>query len=107
MSAISDLRDAWAARPPSYGRLVWAPILALGLLPWPWGEEIFVAGFVARAFLKRTRLRQALAWAAMRTKELSPNSSASRHRAMWSAPGSRAVELSVSLSSLTSPIRAF
>ena len=67
MSAIRDLRDAWADRPPTYGRLVWAPILALGHLPWPWGEEIFAAGFVARAFLRTARLRQALGWAETHT----------------------------------------
>jgi len=67
VSAIRDLSDAWAARPPTYGRLVWAPILTLDLLPWPWGEQIFAAGFVVRAFFKTARLRQALGWARERT----------------------------------------
>jgi lauroyl/myristoyl acyltransferase len=39
-------------------------MLALDRLPWPWGEEILAASFVARAFVRTSRLRQALIWAA-------------------------------------------
>jgi lauroyl/myristoyl acyltransferase len=67
VSAIRDLRDAWAGRPPAYNRFVWALVLVLGRLPWPWGEEMFAAGFALRVFLKTARLRQALAWAATQT----------------------------------------
>jgi hypothetical protein len=38
-------------------------MLALGPLPWPWGEEILAGCFVARTLVRRRRLGQALAWA--------------------------------------------
>ena len=63
MRSLTDLRLAWAARPGSYTPVVWALILALDALPWPWGEEILARSFVARAFVRRDRFRQALAWA--------------------------------------------
>jgi len=59
-----DIRRAWRERPESYSRLVWALVLALDRLPWPWGEEILAHAFVARAFVRTERLRRALAWAA-------------------------------------------
>jgi len=43
---------------------MWAVLLALDRLPWPWGEEILARCFAARAFGDVGRLRQALAWAA-------------------------------------------
>ncbi|PYO28066.1 MAG: hypothetical protein DMD86_16945 [Candidatus Rokuibacteriota bacterium] len=63
MAGRRDLRAAWAARPSVYPRRTWALILALDRLPWPWGEHIMARCFVARAFVKTTRLRQALTWA--------------------------------------------
>jgi lauroyl/myristoyl acyltransferase len=63
MRSLTDLRRAWGARPGSYSPVVWALILALDALPWPWGEEILARCFVARAFVRRDRFRQALAWA--------------------------------------------
>jgi lauroyl/myristoyl acyltransferase len=63
MPSLRDLGAAWAARPPDYNRVVWALVLALDRLPWPWGEEILARCFVARAFVRVTRLRRALAWA--------------------------------------------
>jgi lauroyl/myristoyl acyltransferase len=39
-------------------------VIALDLLPWPWGEEILAGLFVARAGLDPRRLREALAWSA-------------------------------------------
>jgi lauroyl/myristoyl acyltransferase len=63
MRSLSDLRLAWGARPGSYTRVVWALILALDALPWPWGEEIMARCFVARALVRRVRFREALAWA--------------------------------------------
>ena len=63
MRSLTDLRRAWGARPGSYSPVVWALILALDGLPWPWGEEILARCFVARAFVRRSRFRQALAWA--------------------------------------------
>lgn len=63
MPSLRDLGAAWSARPSVCSRLVWAFILALDRLPWPWGEEILARCFVARAFVRTARLRQALAWA--------------------------------------------
>jgi lauroyl/myristoyl acyltransferase len=64
MHPFHHLATAWTLRPASYSRVVWALILTLDRLPWPWGEESMSASFVARAFLRVRRLRQALAWAA-------------------------------------------
>jgi lauroyl/myristoyl acyltransferase len=36
---------------------------ALDPLPWPWGEDILAKLFVAKAFIRPSRLRKALAWA--------------------------------------------
>ena len=63
MRSLTDLRRAWRARPGSYSPVVWALILALDALPWPWGEEILARCFVARTFVRRGRFRRALAWA--------------------------------------------
>src|SRR5439155_953064 len=60
---LVDLAAAWEARPRTYSRVVWALVLALDALPWPWGEEILARCFVARAFVRTARLRRALAWA--------------------------------------------
>lgn len=59
-----EARATWAARPDRYSRAVWALIIALRPLPWPWGEDILAAIFAARAALPTRRARQALAWAA-------------------------------------------
>jgi lauroyl/myristoyl acyltransferase len=58
-----EMAQAWRERPPSYSPAVWALILALDRPPWPWGEELLAHAFVARAFVRFKRLRQALAWA--------------------------------------------
>ena len=63
MRSPGDIRAAWKARPSSYSAPVWALILALDALPWPWGEELLAGGFVARAFVRTSRWRRALAWA--------------------------------------------
>src|ERR1700693_5391971 len=64
MPSLRDLGAAWGVRPASYSRRVWALILVLDRLPWPWGEEILARVFVLSAFVRTTRLRQALDWAA-------------------------------------------
>ena len=61
--ARQDLAARWAARPGSYSRSVWALMLALRRLPWPWGEEILAGCFMARTLARPLRLHQALAWA--------------------------------------------
>jgi lauroyl/myristoyl acyltransferase len=66
--SLRDLETGWRARPVNYNRSVWALILALDRLPFPWGEEILARCFTARAFVKTARLRQALAWAAPRRR---------------------------------------
>ena len=58
------LAALWYARPVLYSRRAWLCMLALDPLPWPWGEEILAKLFVAKAFARPRRLRQALAWAA-------------------------------------------
>lgn len=63
-STRPGLRALWHVRPSYYPRALWALLLTLDLLPWPWGEDILARLFVARAFLRTTRLRQALRWAA-------------------------------------------
>src|SRR5258705_11432343 len=64
MPSLRDVGAAWNLRPVTYSRPVWALMLALDRLPWPWGEEILTASFVARTFVRIGRLRQALTWAA-------------------------------------------
>jgi lauroyl/myristoyl acyltransferase len=41
--------------------MLWALLLALDRLPWPWGEEILSHCFVASVFMRTKRLRRALA----------------------------------------------
>lgn len=50
-------------RPPGHNRVLWGLMLALAPLPWPLGEEILARVFLARAFVRTARLRQALRWA--------------------------------------------
>ena len=51
------------ARPEIYSRRAWLFMSALDPLPWPWGEEILAKLFAAKAFMRPSRLRKALAWA--------------------------------------------
>jgi hypothetical protein len=51
------------ARPEIYSRRAWLFMSALDPLPWPWGEEILAKLFAAKAFIRPSRLRKALAWA--------------------------------------------
>ena len=62
MALRRGLRAAWAARPPVYGRLTWALVLALDRLPWPWGEEILSRYLVVSGLVRGGRLRRAFAW---------------------------------------------
>ncbi len=63
MRSLEDLRTAWRHRPQSYSRSIWALTLGLDALPWPLGEELLASGFVARAFVRPARFREALAFA--------------------------------------------
>ena len=68
MRSLGDLAAAWRDRPASYSRPVWAVLLALDALPWPWGEEILGRAFVALATVRPARMRRARAWAAAHTE---------------------------------------
>lgn len=59
-----DAGGGRAGRPAHYSRAIWPLLLALDLLPWPWGEEILARIFVVRALVYPPRLRRALRWAA-------------------------------------------
>jgi lauroyl/myristoyl acyltransferase len=50
-------------RPEIYSRGAWLVMRALDPLPWPWGEEILANLFAAKAFIRPSLLRKALAWA--------------------------------------------
>ena len=56
-------RDVWRRRPALYSRPLWALMIALDRLPWPWGEDILARLFAAVALVRGSRRRPALAWA--------------------------------------------
>lgn len=58
-----DLTAIWHARPLHYSRALWASMLALDLLPWPWGEDILAATFMAGGLVRGSRRERALDWA--------------------------------------------
>jgi len=53
----------WRARSAIYSPAVWALMIALDVLPWPWGEDIVAHLFGATGLLRRDRRQRALAWA--------------------------------------------
>jgi lauroyl/myristoyl acyltransferase len=65
-SAPPGLRDLWRTRPSVHSAGVWALILALDGLPWPWGEDLLARLFAGVALVNGSRRRRALAWAAHR-----------------------------------------
>jgi lauroyl/myristoyl acyltransferase len=62
-SAALRLRHFWGNRPSLYSRSLWALMIALDFLPWPWGEDILARLFAAVALVRGSRRRLALAWA--------------------------------------------
>jgi len=56
-------RPGFQARPHIYSPRAWLILRALDPLPWPWGEHILSTLFLAKAFIRPSRLRKALAWA--------------------------------------------
>jgi lauroyl/myristoyl acyltransferase len=62
-SAALGFRDVWRRRPALYSRPLWALMIALDRLPWPWGEDILASLFAAVALVRRSRRRPAVAWA--------------------------------------------
>jgi lauroyl/myristoyl acyltransferase len=57
------LAARWRARSGIYSRPVWALMIALDVLPWPWGEDIAAKLFGVIGLLRRDRRTRALAWA--------------------------------------------
>ena len=57
------LRARWRARTESYSPAVWALMIALDILPWPWGEDLLVHLFTMVGILRPNRRRRALGWA--------------------------------------------
>src|SRR4029450_11543742 len=39
------LRERWRARPAFHSRPVWALLIVLDVLPWPWGEDMLAGLF--------------------------------------------------------------
>jgi lauroyl/myristoyl acyltransferase len=62
---IDKLRARWHARQPSTSRGLWALIIGLDPLPWPWGEEILTRLFMVVGLARPSRRRRAVAWAAV------------------------------------------
>ena len=60
--AGDGLEALWGGS-PGYPPRLWTLLCALHRLPWPLGEDIVGAVFVAKAFLKPGELRRALSWA--------------------------------------------
>jgi len=60
--AGEDLEALWG-EPPGYPPALWMLLRALHRLPWPFGEEVLSAVFVAKALGSRGDLRRALTWA--------------------------------------------
>ena len=53
----------WGARPLRHSRAVWALLIILDLLPWPWGEDIAAGLFMIAGLARPGRRRAALTWA--------------------------------------------
>jgi len=62
-SAAPGLRELWENRPAIYSRALWALIICLDRLPWPWGEDGLARLFAAAALVRGSRRRPAIAWA--------------------------------------------
>jgi lauroyl/myristoyl acyltransferase len=59
---VTGWRAVWGARPSRCSRPLWALVIVLNRLPWPWGEEILARLYVSKALVSRVRLRRALRW---------------------------------------------
>ena len=62
-SETIGLRNLRSRRPRLYSRPLWAVMIGLDLLPWPWGEDILAHLFAAVALVRGSRRRAAIAWA--------------------------------------------
>ena len=61
--APAGLRRVWSDRPWLYSSPLWALILALDFLRWPWGEDILAGLFWLVGLVRARRRRPAIAWA--------------------------------------------
>lgn len=57
------LRNLWSRRHSLYPRVLWALLIRLDLLPWPWGEDLLACLFAASTLVRGSRRRGAVAWA--------------------------------------------
>jgi len=62
---IDKLRTRWHARQPFTSRGLWALMIGLDPLPWPWGEEILARLFMVVALARPSLRRRAVAWASV------------------------------------------
>ena len=63
MSWLRYLRALWNARAPDCPRFVWAILIGLRPLPWPWAERLLQASFPVRTLVRPRDFQRALAWA--------------------------------------------
>src|SRR5262249_9679413 len=61
--SLARLRARWRARPLQHSGALWALLIALDVLPWPWGEDILAALFTIGGLARPARRRAALSWA--------------------------------------------
>lgn len=62
VTSIDGRGSNWRDVPLVFSRTAWRLMQGLDALPWPWGEALMGALFVAKAPLKPARLRQAFRW---------------------------------------------
>jgi len=67
-SARPGWRAIWRARPARVSASLWAVVILLDRLPWPWGEGILARIYLLKAIFRGTRLRRALRWAGAQTE---------------------------------------
>ena len=81
------LRTLWGTRPAIYSRPLWTLLVALDVLPWPWGEDILAALFAAVGLVRGTRRRTVMAWAAQQSgrRDIRLAAAVSAFRGRWVA----------------------
>jgi lauroyl/myristoyl acyltransferase len=63
------IRARWQARPPFCSRLLWALLIVLDRLPWPWGEHVLASIFMVAGLVHPSRRRKAVAWASTQRRD--------------------------------------
>ncbi len=69
MIPAARFRTQWLARPWYYTRRLWALLIVLDTLPWPWGEDILAFLFLVVAIIRPSRRRRAVAWASAQRRD--------------------------------------